>query len=125
MQLTLVYLAIEASIHMDAPTADCRCDMIVSPAWLQDAFEEFCTGEDDGRGIPMAPGAFTPMGIEGVFTRMGIDVAGVGEVAPDLDGEEGGQGEPEEEPGEPEPLLDEHVPRHVAEHYALLDKLKR
>lgn len=119
MQLTLVYLTLEVSINLDAPTADYRCDMTVSPDWLQATFEEFCAGEDDGRGIPMAAGAYTAMGIEGVFGRLGIDVDGVGEVAQDLDGEQ--------EVGESEsaPLLDGYVPRHAAEHYALLDKLKR
>ncbi len=31
MQLTLVYLTLEVSIDLDAPTADYRCDMTVSP----------------------------------------------------------------------------------------------
>ena len=124
--LTLVYLDVPATITLAAPTSDYRCAMEVEPASLQASFEDFCHGEDDGRGVSMAPGAYTAMGIQGVFFRMmGIEVAGVEDAPADLDGGElvDDDGESLDEPAAM--LLDGVVPRRVAEHYELLGRLER
>lgn len=131
-RLTLSYLENEAVISLDAPTSDYRCAMQVEPAQLQGSFEDFCNGEDDGRGIPMAPGAYTAMGIQGVFYRMmGIEVGGVEDAPDDLDGVEAADpGELVDDEGEGEPAalldaVDESLPRRVAEHYQLLAQINK
>ncbi|WCH25184.1 hypothetical protein [Aeromonas salmonicida] len=123
--LTLEYMGMAATITLDAPTSDYRCAMAVEPALLQPSFEDFCNGEDDGRGVSMAPGAYSAMGIQGVFFRMmGIEVAGVEDAPADLDGEElvDDDGESLDDAGEI--MLDGVVPCRVREHYELLGKLK-
>ncbi len=78
-RLTFNFLHLDAVITLDAPSSDYRCPMQVEPAMLQETFEEFCDGADDGRGIPMGQGAYTAMGISGVSYRMAkIEVEGGG-----------------------------------------------
>ncbi len=128
-RLTLEYLFGPVVIVLDEPTSDCRCPMKVEPAWLQETFEGFCNGEDDGRGIPMGPGSYTAMGIQGVFYRMAkIEVEGVGDPEPDVD-VVGLDEEPEEEPVDDEEagesMLDGVLPKRVGDHYALLERINK
>lgn len=122
--LTLIFLGVPVTITLDAPTSDYRAAMVVDPASLQGSVEGLCNGEDDGRGVSMAPGAYTAMGIQGVFFRAaGVEVAGVEDAPADLDGEglADDDGESLDEPAAM--LLDGVMPRRVAEHYELLARI--
>ena len=75
-------------LEFSGATSDDRSDMQCQESSIQDLAATISTDKDDGRGIPMGPGSFTPVGVAAAFEALGYEVGEVDTPPPDEDGGE-------------------------------------
>ncbi|MGL5288188.1 MAG: hypothetical protein ACRC9N_01605 [Aeromonas sp.] len=84
--ITVKLLELEYKIEFDGVNTDERSAMRCEDQDMLEVATAVSLGEQDGRGIPMGVGSFTPMGVARCLRENGYDVAELVPPPPEMDG---------------------------------------
>ncbi|MGL4349033.1 MAG: hypothetical protein ACRCT2_00355 [Plesiomonas shigelloides] len=84
--ITVKLLELEYKIEFDGVNTDERSAMRCEDEDMLEVAVAVSVGEQDGRGIPMSNGSFTPIGVARCLRENGYDVGELAPPPPDMDG---------------------------------------